>query len=63
MKLHYDTVSPLLISCLKKLSESDIFDDDCFRGYAWELISIDLKTAAEEFFNNEQITLGINNDE
>lgn len=24
---------------------------DCYRGYAWELISMDLKAAAEEYFN------------
>lgn len=27
MKLHYETVSPLLVNCLKKISESDIFKD------------------------------------
>lgn len=26
---------------------------DCYRGYAWELISIDLKAAAEEYFSQE----------
>ena len=27
---------------------------DCYRGYAWELISMDLKAAAEEYFNQEK---------
>lgn len=27
MKLHYETVSPLLVSCFKKISEADIFKD------------------------------------
>lgn len=31
---------------------------DCFRGYAWELLSIDLKSAADDFFNNEQLNFG-----
>ena len=27
---------------------------DCFKGYAWELISIDLKTDADEYFNSKE---------
>lgn len=27
---------------------------DCFRGYAWELISIDLKSIAEEYFSKNK---------
>ena len=27
---------------------------DCYRGYAWELISMDLKAAAEDHFNQEK---------
>ena len=27
---------------------------DCYRGYAWELISMDLKTAAEEYFKTSK---------
>ena len=27
---------------------------DCYKGYAWELISMDLKAAAEEYFNQEK---------
>lgn len=31
---------------------------DCFRGYAWELLSIDLKNAADDLFNSEQLNFG-----
>lgn len=35
---------------------------DCFRGYAWELLSIDLKSAADDLFDNEQLTFGHDED-
>lgn len=33
---------------------------DCLRGYAWELLSIDLKIAADEVLNNEQLAIDDN---
>lgn len=27
---------------------------DCFRGYAWELISMDLKMLADDYFSQER---------
>ena len=38
----------------RTLAESLAAYADCYRGYAWELISMDLKAAAEEYFNQEK---------
>jgi len=51
MKLHYQTVSPILVDCLHKLMAHPAFKDFtevvCMKGKYWEFIVEDLNEVAK----------------